>query len=89
MDQFFKEGQAEILAGMEAEGKVFVEDAKNTGSYKDHTGHLRESNDYEADKECLILKNEAEYASFVESKKFEVAGSAALRTEKRLKDRFE
>lgn len=89
VEQFFDEGEAEVLAGMEEEGKAFVEDAKVTGSYRDRTRHLRASNGYEADKNGLILKNEAEYASFVESKGFEVAGSAALRTEKRLKDRFE
>ena len=42
-----------------------------------------------SEEDGLILKNEADYASFVESKGFEVAGSAAIRTEKRLKDRFE
>lgn len=89
VDQFFEKGEAEILAGMEEEGKAFVEDAKQTGSYTDRTRCLRSSNDYEVDKDGLTLKNEAEYASFVESKGFEVAGSAAIRTEKRLKDRFE
>ena len=47
------------------------------------------SYNYEVNEDGLILKNEADYASFVESKGFEVAGSAAIRTEKRLKDRFE
>lgn len=89
VDQFFEKEEAEILAGMEEEGKAFVEDAKQTGSYTDRTGCLRSSNDYEVDKDGLTLKNEAEYASFVESKGFEVVGSAAIRTEKRLKDRFE
>lgn len=89
VESFFEEGEAEILTGMEEEGKVFVEDAKKTGNYTDRTGHLRASNGYEVDKEGLTLKNEAEYASCVESKGFEVAGSAAIRTEKRLKDRFE
>ena len=89
VDDFFDEGESEVLAGMETEGKVFVEDAKRTGSYQDHTGHLRTSNSYEVDKSGLTLKNEAEYASFVESKGYEVAGSAAIRTEKRLKNRFE
>ena len=89
IDDFFDEGDSEVLAGMETEGKAFVEDAKRTGSYQDRTGHLRASNGYEVDKSGLTLKNEAEYASFVESKGYEVAGSAAVRTEKRLKDRFE
>ena len=82
VDQFFEDGTSEVVAGMKEEGEAFVEDAKATGNYQDHTKHLRESNG-------LILKNEADYASFVESKGFEVAGSAAIRTEKRLKDRFE
>lgn len=87
--EFFNEGESEVLSGMEEEGEAFVEDAKKTGSYTDRTGHLRASNGYEVDRSGLTLKNEAEYASFVESKGFEVAGSAAIRTEKRLKDRFE
>ena len=89
VDSFFEGGESEVLAGMETEGKAFIEDAKRTGSYQDRTGHLRTSNGYEVDKSGLILKNEAEYASFVESKGYEVAGSAAIRAEKRLKDRFE
>ena len=84
VDQFFEDGTSEVVAGMKEEGEAFVEDAKATGNYQDHTKHLRESNE-----DGLILKNEADYASFVESKGFEVAGSAAIRTEKRLKDRFE
>ena len=89
VDDFFQEGKTEVIAGMKEEGEMFVEDAKKTGSFTDRTGHLRASNRYEADKSGLTLKNEADYASFVESKGFEVAGSAAIRTEKRLKDRFE
>ena len=37
-----------IIAGMKEEGTAFVEDAKATGTYKDHTGHLRQSNKAEA-----------------------------------------
>lgn len=89
VEQFFESGEAEILAGMKEEGEAFVEDAKVTGSYIDRSGHLRKSNGYEVDKDGLTLKNDAEYASFVESRDYEVAGSAALRTVERLKDRFE
>lgn len=89
VEQFFESGEAEILVGMKEEGEAFVEDAKATGSYTDRSGHLRKSNGYEVDKDGLTLKNDAEYASFVESKDYEVAGSAALRTVERLKDRFE
>ena len=89
VDQFFEDGTSEVVAGMKEEGESFVEDAKATGSYQDHKKHLRESNDYEVDEDGLTLKNEADYASFVESKDFEVAGSAALRTLERCKRRFE
>lgn len=88
-EPFIKEGKSEVVTGMKEEGEEFVKDAKATGSYQDHTGHLRESNDYEVDEDGLTLKNEADYASFVESKDFEVAGSAALRTLERCKRRFE
>lgn len=89
VDSFFDEVTGEILAGLKEEGETFVEDAKVTGSYQDHTKHLRESNDFEVDESGITLKNEADYASFVESKGFEVAGSAALRTLERCKRRFE
>lgn len=56
VDAFLGEGEAEILAGMEEEGKAFVEDAKATGSYTDRTGYLRASNGYEVDKSGLTLK---------------------------------
>lgn len=48
VEDFFREGKAEIIAGMKEEGTAFVEDAKATGTYKDHTGHLRQSNKAEA-----------------------------------------
>ena len=48
-----------------------------------------ESNDYDVDKDGLTLKNEAEYASFVESKGYDVLSGAALHAEKRLKEEFE
>ena len=43
VDQFFEDGTSEVVAGMKEEGESFVEDAKATGSYQDHTKHLRES----------------------------------------------
>ena len=54
-----------------------------------HTLTLRTSNDYDVDKDGLTLKNEAEYASFVESKGYDVLSGAALHAEKRLKEEFE
>lgn len=89
VDSFFEQGESEVVSGMEEEGKEFVKDAKESGSYQNRTGVLRNSNEYEADKDGITLKNTAPYASFVEAKGFEVAGSAALRTVERLKERFE
>jgi len=69
-----------------------VKYAEEHGDYQDHTLTLRTSNDYDVDKDGLTLKNEAEYASFVESKGFDVfdvLSSAALYAEKRLKEEFE
>ena len=48
-----------------------VKYAEEHGDYQDHTLTLRTSNDYDVDKDGLTLKNEAEYASFVESKGFD------------------
>ena len=89
VDSFFDEGEWEVEKKMIDVGDEAVKYAEEHGDYQDHTLTLRTSNDYDVNKDGLTLKNEAEYASFVESKGFEVAGSAAIRTEKRLKDRFE
>ena len=77
VDSFFDEGE------WEAEKKMI-----DVGD-EAHTLTLRTSNDYDVDKDGLTLKNEAEYASFVESKGFDVLSSAALYAEKRLKEEFE
>ena len=89
VEDFFDEGEWEVEKKMIDVGDEAVKYAEEHGNYQDHTLTLRTSNDYDVNKDGLTLKNEAEYASFVESKGFEVAGSAAIRTEKRLKDRFE
>jgi len=54
VDQFFEDGTSEVVAGMKEEGEAFVEDAKATGNYQDHTKHLRESNDYEVNEDWKI-----------------------------------
>lgn len=89
VDGFLQGITDSVIAGEKEEGVAFVEDAKSTGNYQNRTGNLRASNTYEADKSGLTLRNTAEYASYVEAKGFEVAGSAALRTLERLKRRFE
>ena len=70
-------------------GDEAVKYAEEHGDYQDHTLTLRTSNDYDVNKDGLTLKNEAEYASFVESKGYDVLSSAALYAEKRLKEEFE
>ncbi len=53
-------------------GDEAVKYAEEHGDYQDHTLTLRTSNDYDVNKDGLTLKNEAEYASFVESKGYDV-----------------
>ena len=89
VDNFFDEGMKEVKDKMEEIGEEAVQDAKDTGTYQDQTGHLRESNVSEVTEDGLELRNEAEYASYVESKGFEVLSSAALRAESKLKEEFE
>lgn len=89
VDQFLANEEWEVQKKMIDVGDEATNYAKQNGNYQDRTGHLRASNDYDVDETGLTLKNEAEYALFVESKGFEVLGSAALYAEKRLKEEFE
>lgn len=89
VDQFLKEGEWEVQKKMIDVGDEAVKYAEENGNYQDHTLTLRTSNDYDVDESGLTLKNEAEYASFVESKGYVVASGAALYAEKRLKEEFE
>ncbi len=89
VEVFFQQGESEVVAKVSEIGEESIQYAKDNGTYKDRTGTLRQSNDSEADITGLTLKNEAEYASFVEAKGFEVLSSAALYAEKRLKEEFE
>lgn len=89
VDQFLKDGEWEVQKKMIDVGDEAVKHAEEHGNYQDHTLTLRTSNDYDVDESGLMLKNEAKYASFVESKGFDVLSSAALFAEKRLKEEFE
>lgn len=89
VEAFFQQGESEVVAKVSEIGEESIQYAKDNGTYKDRTGTLRQSNDSEADITGLTLTNEAEYASFVEAKGFEVLSSAALYAEKRLKEEFE
>lgn len=79
----------EVQSGMIDEGENAVRYAVDNGTYEDHTLTLRTSNEYDVDEDGVTLHNETYYASFVESKGFDVLGASALRLESRLKDRFE
>ena len=89
VDSWFDEETARVLEKEREIGVESVEYAKDNGNYQDHTGLLRESNDFEVDEQGLLLKNETEYASYVESKGFDVLSGTALFAEKKLKEEFE
>lgn len=89
VDQFLKDGEWEVQKKMIDIGDEAVKYAEEHGNYQDHTLTLRTSNDYNVDESGLTLKNEAKYASFVESNGYDVASGAALYAEKRLKEEFE
>lgn len=82
---FFEQGEWEIEKKMIDVGADSVEYAKEHGNYRDVTGKLRNSNDYDVDREGLTLMNKCEYASDVEARGYDVLGSASLYAEKRLK----
>lgn len=89
VDQFFKENEWEVQKKMIDIGDEAAQYAKENGTYQNQTGNLRKSNNYDVDESGLILENSAEYASYVESKGYDVLCNAALYAEKRLKEEFE
>lgn len=86
VDSFFEQGYVGVKAVEEKVGKEAVDYAVKNGSYQNHTGTLRKSNKYSVQDDGLELRNEAEYASFVESKGYEVLTGAAIYAEKRFKE---
>lgn len=89
VDKFFEQGIKEVMKEMDEVGRKSVSYAKATGNYQDITGRLRASNTYEVNESGLIIGNNAPYASFVESKGYEVCESAALFAQEQLRKRFE
>lgn len=79
---------AEVKGAMAEVGEEAVRYAKEHGDYQDRTGTLRKSNRYEVQDDGLLLRNDAEYASYVEAKR-DVLGNAALEADRLLKERFE
>ena len=86
VDSFFDQGYAEVKAVEERVGKEAVDYAIKNGSYQNRTGKLRKSNKYSVEDDGLVIRNDAEYASHVESKGYEVSTGAALFAERRLKE---
>ena len=83
--RFLSNEEWEVQKKMIDVGDEAVKNAEEIGNYQDHTLTLRTSNEFDVDETGLTLRNTAEYASFVESKGFEVLSGSALLAEKRLK----
>lgn len=86
VDRFFQQGYSEVKAVEEKVGKEAVNYAIEHGSYQNRTGTLRKSNKYSVEDDGLVIRNDAEYASYVESRGYEVSTGAALFAERRLKE---
>lgn len=89
INSFMEELEYEVLSVIDAVGQEAVEYAVEHGTYQNRTGNLRRSNKYRVEQDGLLLKNDAEYASNVEQKGYDVLSGAALYAEKRLKEEFE
>lgn len=79
----------EVEKEMNSVGEDSVQYAIENGSYKNRTGNLRKSNSFSTSEQGLEIKNDADYASFVESKGFDVISGASLNAEKILKEDYE
>ena len=90
IEEFLKQGYAEVEADMIAAGEAAVECNVENGDYNNITGNLRRSNYYEVVKEGdmptkLVIGNSAEYAGDVEARGRMVASEGALLAETMLK----
>lgn len=84
VDNFFEELEWGVQKRMIDVGAEAVRYAEDHGTYEDHTLLLRTSNDYDVHPDCLVLRNTAPYASFVEAKGFDVLAGATLFASKEL-----
>lgn len=89
IDEAFNQFDKELKDTMIEAGEIGVQYAKENGDYRDRTGTLRKSNEYEVEADGLVLKNETEYASYVEAKGYDVLSGAVLEVEKFLKEKCE
>lgn len=83
---FINEAESEIEDKLERVGEEAVAYAKEHGSYQNRTGNLRRSNKYKVNEEGLTLYNDADYASEVEQRGYDVLSGAILFAEKRIKE---
>lgn len=88
VDAYINSAETEIDSRLSRVGREAVEYAKEHGDYQNRTGNLRRSNKYKVDDEGLTLYNDADYASNVEQRGYDVLSGAALFAEKRLKEEF-
>ena len=75
MEQFKRscEGlEQEVQQTLDKIGQEVIASAIKNGNYKDRTGRLRRSNTYSVENGELILRNDAEYATQVEAKGYDV-----------------
>lgn len=86
IDAYLNEAENEIENKLAKVGAEAVDYAKEHGSYQNRTGNLRRSNKYKVDKEGLTLYNDADYASDVEQRGYEVLSGAILFAEKKIKE---
>ncbi len=87
LDRILDKIKKEVVSVEREVGEKAVEYARQNGNYRDRTGHLRASNKFKADESGLTVFNDADYASEVEAKGYEVVSSAALYAEELLKEK--
>lgn len=68
----------DVMETYKVAGELAVDYAKQYGDYQNRTGNLRSSNKYHATPRGLVLYNDAEYASNVEAKGYDVLSGAFL-----------
>ena len=84
IDNALESFESDLKREMEEVGKSAVAYAADRGNYQDRTGELRKSNAYEVLSDGLVLSNSKEYASYVESKGFEVLTGAVIEAQSKL-----
>ena len=75
VERFLSEGRREVGEYLQDLGDRAAEQNRRDGDYTDRTGNLRASNFADGNEEGMVLGNTAEYASYVESKGYNVIDS--------------